>query len=312
MVNFTQIRLLIDLLQTFERFPDQESCIAHLEKVKFGSRKPFCPHCKGSKVARKSENCRIGRWNCYDCGSSFNILSGTILQKTKIPLQKWFLAISLVLDAKKSLSSHQLARNLNLRQGSAWYLLQRIRSEMASKQGQVMLQGIVEADESYIGAKPSTNSKWKTTKKSLDSSKSFSGRGTPKLAVLGVVQRQGQVFAQVADDLTGEGIVDFLKKSVNPEGSRLITDGFRSYQSARSFIEHSIFRRSSINRRRGHHTNTVEGFWAGFKRSWYGTHHRYSRQYAPLYIAECCYKYNIRNDLKPFDTFIKGCFEIAA
>ena len=297
-------RFPMSLLRTFERFSDQASCLAHLENIRFGD-KPFCPLCGGFKVARKSENNRVGRWNCRDCGSRFNVLSMTIFQKTKVPLQKWFLAISLLLDAKKSISSHQLARNLNLRQGSAWYLLQRIRSEMASKQGSVLLQGILEADESYIGGKPSTNSECKT-------SKSFSGRGTPKLAVLGVVQRRGNVVAQIAEDLTGEGIVKFLKKAVNPEGSHLITDGFRSYLSVRPFIKHSVFRRTSIKRRRGHHTNTVEGFWAGFKRSWYGTHHRYSRKYAPLYIAECCYKYNSRNDLKPFDIFLEGCFEVAA
>ena len=143
----------MDLLRIFELFPGQESCIAHLENIRFGD-KSYCPLCGGLKIARKSDNYRIGRWNCYECGSSFNVLSGTIFQKTKIPLQKWFLAISMLLDAKKSLSSHQLARHLNLNQGSTWYLTQRIRSEMASKQGFVMLHGIVEADESYIGGKP--------------------------------------------------------------------------------------------------------------------------------------------------------------
>ena len=295
----------MSLLRTFELFPDQESCISHLETVRFGDN-PRCPLCGDFKVARKSDNCRVGRWNCYDCGSSFNVLSGTIFQKTKIPLQKWFLAISLLLDAKKSLSSHQLSRNLNLRQGSAWYLLQRIRSEMASKQGSVLLQGIVEADESYIGGKPSTNSHCKVE------SNSPRGRGTSKLAVLGVVQRGGEVVAQVADDLTGEGIAKFIKEAVNPEGSRLITDGFSSYNAVRPFMKHSVYTRSQGVFKRGIHTNHIEGFWSGFKRSWFGTHHRYNREYAPLYIAECCYKYNSRNDPKPFDTFIKGCFEIAA
>ena len=177
---------------------------------------------------------------------------------------------------------------------------------MASKQGSVLLQGIVEADESYIGGKPSTNSHCKVA------SDSPRGRGTSKLAVLGVVQRKGQVFAQVAEDLTGEGIVNFMKQVVDPEGSRLITDGFQSYCAVRPYMKHSVFRRHYRKFRRGIHTNTIEGFWAGFKRSWYGSHHRYSRQYAPLYIAECCYKYNSRNDLQAFDTFIKGCFEIVA
>ncbi len=186
----TKSRLLVDLLRIFELFPGQESCIAHLENIRFGD-KPYCPLCGGLKVTRKSDNYRIGRWNCYECGSSFNVLSGTIFQKTKIPLQKWFLAISMLLDAKKSLSSHQLARHLNLNQGSTWYLMQRIRSEMASKQGFVMLHGIVEADESYIGGKPLNRYPH------MDRSNSPRGRGTSKLAVLGVVQRGGKVVARV-------------------------------------------------------------------------------------------------------------------
>ena len=295
----------MDLLRIFEQFPNQESCIAHLENIRFGE-KPYCPLCGDFKVARKSDNCRVGRWNCYDCGSSFNVLSGTIFQKTKIPLQKWFLALALVLDAKKSLSSHQLARHLNLNQGSIWYLVQRIRSEMTSKQGSVMLQGIVEADESYIGGKPMNRYPY------MGKSDSPRGRGTSKLAVLGVVQRGGNVFAQVAEDLTGEGIVDFLKNAVNPEDSHLITDGFSSYKAARPFIKHSVFTRSQGVFERGIHTNTMEGFWAGFKRAWYGTHHRYDRQYAPLYIAECCYKYNSRGNPIAFETFLEGCFKVAA
>ena len=254
----TKSKPLLGLLRVFERFPSQLECIAHLENIRFGD-KPCCPLCGGFKVTRKSENNRIGRWNCYDCGSSFNVLSGTIFQKTKIPLQKWFLAISLLLDAKKSLSSHQFAHNLNLRQGSAWYLIQRIRSEMMSKQGSVMLQGILEADESYIGGKPMNRYPY------MGQSDSPRGRGTSKLAVLGVIQRRGRVVAQIADDLTGEGIVKFLKKAVNPEGSHLITDGFSSYHAVRPYMKHSVFTRSKGVFKRGIHTNHIEGFWAGSK-----------------------------------------------
>ena len=177
---------------------------------------------------------------------------------------------------------------------------------MASKQGSVILQGILETDETYLGGKPSTNSHCKVA------SDAPRGRGTTKLAVLGVVQRRGQVFAQVADDLTGAGIVKFLKKAVNPEGSHLIAGGFTSYRSVRPFIKHSVFRRSYRKFRRGIHTNVIEGFWSGFKRSWYGSHHSYRKKYAPLYIDKSFYKYNIHNNLQAFDTFIRGCFEIAA
>ena len=75
-------------------------------------------------------------------------------QGTHLPLQKWFMAIALIVNAKKSLSSCQLARDLNLTQRSAWYMQQRIRAEMATRQGKVLLRGIVEADETYVGGKP--------------------------------------------------------------------------------------------------------------------------------------------------------------
>ena len=65
--------------------------------------------CGSVDVARKADGQRVGRWNCRDCKSSFNVLSGTIFQGTHLPLQKWFCAIALIVNAKKSLSSHQLS-----------------------------------------------------------------------------------------------------------------------------------------------------------------------------------------------------------
>lgn len=120
----------MNLLTILNQFPDQQACIKHLENVRFGE-EPFCPLCGSMDVARKTESGRIGRWNCHGCKSSFNVLSGTIMQKTKVPLQKWFYAMGLVVNAKKSLSSCQLARDLDLTQPTAWYMLQRICAAMA-------------------------------------------------------------------------------------------------------------------------------------------------------------------------------------
>ena len=144
----------MNLLTVTERFPTQESCIAHLEQIRFGD-EPFCPLCGTvGECARKKEGNRIGRWNCHACKASFNVLSKTMFQGTHLPLQKWFAAIALIVNAKKSLSSCQLARDLNLTQPSAWYMQQRIRAEMATKQGKIRLRGIVEADETYVGGRP--------------------------------------------------------------------------------------------------------------------------------------------------------------
>jgi transposase-like protein len=127
----------MNLIQMFQRFPDHEACIEHLEAVRWGD-EPNCPYCGSLDVARKDEHGRLGRWNCHACKSSFNALSGTIFQKTKIPLQKWFLAIALILNAKKSLSSWQLSRDLDLNQKSAWFLAMRLRRAMTGKEGDLI------------------------------------------------------------------------------------------------------------------------------------------------------------------------------
>ena len=116
-------------MSIIERFPSQESCIAYLEKVRWGDN-PVCPHCNSDRVARKRQNAVIGRWNCHACKSSFNVLSKTIFSGTHVPLQKWFLAIVLTANAKKSLSSPQLARDLELTQPTALYMQHRICAEM--------------------------------------------------------------------------------------------------------------------------------------------------------------------------------------
>ena len=124
----------MNLIEVMERFPDQEACIEHLERIRWRGT-PVCPHCESKDVVRKTEEGvgRVGRWNCHDCNASFKVTCGTVFHGTKIELQKWFLAISLIVNAKKSLSSYQLARDLNLKQKAAWYLMTRIRAEMAKK-----------------------------------------------------------------------------------------------------------------------------------------------------------------------------------
>ena len=123
-------------------FPTQADCIAYLERLRWqGS--PECPRCESTHVKRRKEliEGRIGRWNCHNCKSTFKVTHGTLFHGTKISLQKWFLAISLMANAKKSLSSCQMSRDLGLK----LLAMMTIRAEMGKDN--VLLQGIVEADE---------------------------------------------------------------------------------------------------------------------------------------------------------------------
>ena len=226
----------MNLYRIVEQFPDHESCINYLEDIRWGKH-PKCPYCESEHVARKHEGDKIGRWNCHGCKSSFNVLAGTLFQGTRIPLHKWFMAINLMANAKKSLSSCQLARHLGVTQQTTWYMMQRIRSEMASQdKDSPLLQGIIEADEAYLGGKP------RKPNKRDDDEPNPRGRGTKKTPVIGAAQRGGDVKAQVATDLTSRGILNFVKGNVAPEGSTLITDENQAYNAVRLTMDHKVIK----------------------------------------------------------------------
>jgi transposase-like protein len=287
----------MNLVSIFRQFPDQQACIAHLEQVRWGDH-PSCPHCAGYDVARKRENQRIGRWNCHSCKSSFNVLSGTVMQKTKVPLQKWFLAITLMQNAKKSLSSLQLARDLELNKATAWYLAMRIRRAMAEADAEAdFLRGIVEADETYVGGRGKRDSDGNPPKR---------GRGTSKTPVLGAVERGGDVVARPSDRVDGVTIAEFIADNVDFD-ARLMTDQFPSYRAiGREKAQHGVVDHSKYYVNGIFHTNTIEGFWSLVKRAWYGSHHHYSRRWQGEYIAEACYKYNIRHAVNPFADLLES------
>ena len=290
----------MNLIDVFERFPDQESCIEHLERVRWRGT-PVCPHCGSIDVVRKKEDGigRVGRWNCHDCKASFKVTHGTVFHGTKIELQKWFLAISLILNAKKGLSNYQLQRDLDLNQKTAWYIMVRIRAEMLKKTNALLLQGIIEADETYIGGKPRKENKKENRKPAKR------GHGTDKTAVIGAVERGGKVVAQVAENLTGRTILNFIQKAVNIKDSELMTDEYYGYRQFASMMKHEVINHQEQYVEDDEHTNTIEGFWSLLKRAWYGSHHHYQTLYMPLYVAERCYIYNYRNLETIFWKFLK-------
>ena len=160
-----------------------------------------------------------------------------------------------------------------------------------------MLQGIIEADETYIGGK---NRKDYSRE---DGEPRKRGRGTAKDAVLGAVQRGGQVVAHLVSNTTGETLRDFIRGVVNTDNSELITDPYRGYNEIGKEMKHTTLNRSEQWEKGEIHTNTIEGFWSFVKRAWYGSHHHYSTRYTPLYLAEACYKYNYR-ETNIFEKFL--------
>ncbi len=208
--------------------------------------------------------------------------------------------MALMVNAKKSLSSHQIARDLGLTQQTALFMQERLRAVMASDQAP-MLAGIIEADETYVGGKPRKDNKRD------DFPRGGQGK-SDKTPVIGAVERDGNVVAQVIQDTTAKTILNFIRNSVSPATQILVTDENTAYRGVRSMFPHSV-----INHRREYvngpvHTNTTEGFWSLLKRAWYGSHHKYTVGRMPLFVAEAAWKYNHRKDGNSWDSFMEALF----
>ncbi len=241
----------MNIIQIFELFPTQESCIKHLETARWGD-KPICPYCGSTNTAPNQK-----RHRCYDCKTGFSVTVGTIFHHTHMPLQKWFLAISLVLNARKGISSLQLSRDLQVNKNTAWRIAMQIRKAMTQKGQRDLLMGIVEMDESYVGGKPRRGNKSGGPQKN-----NKRGRGTKKAPVIGAVERGGKVKAKATSKgrMKGKHMRAFVKQNVDTAQSHLMTDEYKGYLLMNRIVPHSVIRHSRWYVDGDIHTNTIESF----------------------------------------------------
>jgi transposase-like protein len=220
----------MDIVTVYETFPTNDDCIAHIEKVRWGNA-PTCPYCKSHKQTPMPKQ---KRYHCNNCNTSFSVTVGTIFHHTHLPLQKWFLAISIILNAKKGLSARQLGRDLHVNKDTAWRMAMKIRQAMTQAEQRKLLTGVVEADETYIGGKPR---KGNSTKGGGGNKR---GRGTKKTPVVGVASRNGQVRAESFHNrnLTHRNLKALIRKNVDCEGAVLMTDQFRGYIGIGKVLPH--------------------------------------------------------------------------
>ena len=285
----------MNILEVFEQFPTQESCIKYLEKVRWHG-EIRCPYCTSTNTAPAEH-----RHRCYTCKTSFSVTVGTIFHHTHLPLQKWFLAIMLMLNAKKGISALQLSRDLRVNKNTAWRMNMQIRKAMTQIEQRPILQGIVEMDETYIGGKPR-----KGTRGEGKDGKHKPGRGTKKAPVIGAVERKGSVAAKTVDkvNMKGRNMRAFVRQHVNTEASSLYTDEYKAYMGMSKVIPHSVIRHSEWYVDGDIHTNTIESFWALLKRGMFGQFHSVSRRHLQRYVDEFCYRYNLRKANRGFAFYL--------
>ena len=273
----------MNIIQIYRQFPTQESCIQHLEKARWGDT-PVCAYCSSENTYPiKGEL----RHHCNACRKSFSVTVGTIFFDSRLPMQKWFLAIALMLNAKKGISSRQLARDLELPVKTAWSLAHRIRKAM--KDDGTLLTGIVEVDETYIGGKPRPKNE-----RDDDDKGAPRGRGTSKTPVVGMVERGGKVKAKKADKLAFSDLSALVRGGIDLSQSVLVTDEYSGYRGMAGLLPHKRVNHSQRYADCLVHTNNIESFWAIVKRGIVGQFHKVSPKYLDAYLDEFAYRYNGR------------------
>lgn len=280
----------MDLVQLAERFQSEEKCRRYLAALRWpqGVR---CLKCGGTHLYRVQSR---GLYECADksCRHQFSVTVGTIFHDSHLPLWKWMLTAYLMCESKKSMSACQVQRTIKVSYKTAWYLCHRIRAAMKDASAG-LLNGIVEADETYVGGK--TRGK---------------GRGYRgnKAMVLAVVQRGGGVRFAVDKHADRPTLHGFIKKHTAPETERIMTDEWAAYAGIgdHDTTHETVNHRADEWVRGDVHTNTVEGVFSLLKRSIVGAHHKISVKHLPAYLDEHAFRFNNRQNPHLFrDTILK-------
>jgi len=267
------------LTEFTDYFKDEETCVKHFVSVRFANGE-YCPHCGHTEIYTFKNG---KRYRCAKCKEDFTIKTGTVFGESKLPLRKWFMAIYLLVNTSKGISSVQLAKHVGVTQKTGWFMDHRIRKAMQQNGGQLF--GKVEADETFIGGLSKNMHK----KKRLAAIKGTGGTG--KSAVFGLKSRDGEVRAQVVKSVGSVDLHPAIKQHV-AAGSVLYTDQWVAYRGLREYKRRMVNHGAKEYVCGDCHTNGIESFWALFKRGYHGIYHQMSKKHLQRYVNEFAFRMN--------------------
>lgn len=286
----------LNLVTLAKDYSDDNTARALLEKLRWPEG-PICPHCKAKepyKIQPKETSkrpARQGLYKCRECRKQFTVTVGTIFEDSHIKISKWLMAIFILCSSKKGVSAHQLHRMLGVTYKTAWFMAHRIRFAMAEGPLADMLKGTIEVDETFVGGK----------KRHGDPEPTGGYRkGTKKVPVVALVQRDGKVRTNVIPKVTGKNLKKFVDANVH-KASFINTDDYLAYRNMfwdyerHDTVNHSAKEYARTNADGSEsHINTAESFFSLLKRGVMGSFHHVSPEHLHRYATEFSFRWNHR------------------
>lgn len=277
----------------FEAFPTEQSCIDHLEWLRWEGNvvSPF----DSSSIVYK---CKGNKYRCKNTGKYFNVKTNTLFDSSKVSLRKWFAAIWLVTCHKRGVSSIQLSKDIGVTQKTAWFMLHRIRKAFGlSNNDNDELGGEVEIDETFVGGKNKNRHKDKKVEKCQG--RSFKD----KVPVFGMIKRGGVLIAQVVADTKATTLLPIIQTYVE-KFSIIYTDGWGygglNMEYTQMSVDHGarFYGTTIIDTNTGEvikvNTNSIENAWTHLKRMIVGTYYKMSKRHLQSYVDEFVFRFNTR------------------